>query len=469
MDKMLADIIRANQDSLLKKWEQKILEQIPVYRGKPVNQLRSNMNAGFLSLLEFIDTGKNTSLSKALRNTANVRLSENISVGEILRAILLAKSVVVEGISEHLNAEQQVKALLKLESFFIEAVAQFAELFQELRNELRYYKNIIGKEFEFDNIIGKSKKMREIFSLIPLVADTAATVLIYGKSGTGKELIAKAIHFHSLRRDHSFVAINCSALPETLLESEMFGYIKGAFTGATQDKDGLFQEAEEGTVFLDEIGDMSLALQAKLLRVLQEKEYKKVGGTKTFKADVRLITATNKDLRKEMSAGRFREDLYYRINVIAIHLPELRERKEDIPLLVNHFIEKFNNESRRNVQGISQDAMKALISYDWPGNVRELENVIERTVILCNCAEIKTEDFPKYILENNTPEINSLKDGSSSLINLPDKDEAEKRHIMEALISNRFNKSKTAADLLMDRKTLYRKIKRYGLDRKPLI
>ena len=463
MDKMLAKIIRDNQESLLRKWEQKILEQIPVYRGKPANQLRSNMKAGFLSLLEFIETGKNTSLSKALRTTANVRLSENISIGEILRAILLAKSVVVEGISEHLSAEQQVEALLKLESFFIEAVAQFAEMFQEMRKELKYYKNIVGKEFQFSNIIGKSKKMRDIFALIPLIADTTATVLIDGKSGTGKELIAKAIHFNSMRRNNNFVAINCSALPETLLESEMFGYVKGAFTGATQDRDGLFREAEGGTVFLDEVADMSLPLQAKLLRVLQEKEYKRVGDTKTIKADVRLIAATNKDLRKEIASGRFREDLYYRINVISIHLPELKERKEDIPLLVQHFMEKFNRESNRNVNKISSEAMKALIDHNWQGNVRELENVIERAVILCNSNEIKPENLPSSVLQNQIEENPAQYTSSSDETSYSESGQNEKQQIIDALIHNKYHRGRTAKELMIDRKTLYRKMKQYKL------
>jgi transcriptional regulator with PAS, ATPase and Fis domain len=462
MDKKLADIIKKHQKQILQRWEEQVLRKVPAYTAKHIDELRKNMRGGFDGLFEYLSTGKKQKLAESIQATANLRFSEGFGVGDVLKAILIAKPIIIDTLFDTFGNREHIDVFLTLEDFFIEAVSQFAQIFQEMRNEIKYLKNIVGKEFHFDNIIGKSKQMKDIFALIPLIAGTTAAVLVMGKSGTGKELIAKAIHFHSQRRDRNFVAINCSALPETLLESEMFGYVRGAFTGADQEKEGLFHEAEKGTVFLDEIGDMSLALQAKLLRVLQEKEYKKVGGTKTIKADVRLITATNKDLRAEMAAGRFREDLYYRINVISIYLPELKERKEDIPLLIQHFINKYNHESKRDIKGISQDALKALIDYNWQGNIRELENVIERAIILCNSTEIKPENLPSSMLENHPNTFNRNEANSPASLR-PSINEAEKTQIQEALDRNEYNRSKTAAELLIDRKTLYRKMKQYGL------
>lgn len=234
----------------------------------------------------------------------------------------------------------------------------------------------------FENIIGKSEKMQKVFEVVRKVADTNSNVLILGESGTGKELVARAIHFNSRRKDKPFVTVNCSALPETLLESELFGHMKGSFTGAVNNKEGLFEVASGGTIFLDEIGETPSPIQVKLLRVLQEKEFRRIGGTKDVRVDVRIIAATNKDLNRAVEEGSFREDLYYRLDVIPIHLPPLRERSEDIPILVQHFLTKFSQATGKNVQGITPEAIQLLKAQEWRGNVRELENVIERVMAL---------------------------------------------------------------------------------------
>src|SRR5690349_2863600 len=241
-------------------------------------------------------------------------------------------------------------------------------------------------------LIGDSPEMHNIFEVIAKVADSPSTVLITGESGTGKELVAKALHENSSRKNGPFIKINCAAIPKTLMESELFGYEKGAFTGATSSKPGRFELADGGTLFLDEIGEIPVEMQVKLLRVLQESEFERVGGIKTIKVDVRLITATNRDLQKECAAGNFREDLYYRLNVVPIHIPPLRDRREDIPLLVEHFVSKFNDRLKKNIEGIEPDALAALVQYHWQGNIRELENVLERTILFCEGPRISASD-----------------------------------------------------------------------------
>ncbi len=266
---------------------------------------------------------------------------------------------------------------------------------KDMVNEIRFLRSEISKKYDFENIIGNSKAIQDIFAKIKQIADSKTTVLITGESGTGKELIAKSIHYHSSRNNKPFIAINCAAIPDTLIESELFGHEKGAFTDASARRAGQFELANEGTLFLDEIGDLSLATQAKILRVLQEREFLRVGGVKTIKVDVRLITATNKDLEKATREGRFREDLFYRINVIPIYLPPLRERKEDIQLLIDHFINKKSIDGRK--RRFSQEAMDIMLNYHWPGNIRELENVIERVITLTTDNIIKIEDLPQNI------------------------------------------------------------------------
>jgi len=266
-----------------------------------------------------------------------------------------------------------------------------------LVRENRMLSQELQERFQFANIVGKSKAMRQVFEVIAKVAQTRASVLITGESGTGKELIARAIHFNSPRRDKPFVSINCSALPETLLESELFGHERGAFTGAYTQRKGRFELAHGGTLFLDEVGDMSPALQVKLLRVLQEMSFERVGGTRTLSVDVRLVAASNRDLRQQVAAGHFREDLYYRLKVVHIEVPPLRERRDDIPLLVQHFLKKTATANDLPRKKINPEALKILYNYPWSGNVRELENVIERTVILCDGDEIGPEDLPEEI------------------------------------------------------------------------
>ncbi|RPJ01154.1 MAG: sigma-54-dependent Fis family transcriptional regulator, partial [Deltaproteobacteria bacterium] len=269
----------------------------------------------------------------------------------------------------------------------------------QILQENRLLRQEVLKKFEFDRIIGKSKGMQEVFSLIEKVAPSSSTVIIYGGSGTGKELVAKAIHYHSPRADEPFIPFNCGAIPETLVESELFGHMKGAFTGAVQTKRGLFEEAEAGTLFLDEISTISLPAQVKLLRVLQEKEIMRVGSTERIKIDVRMIAATNEHLEAKMREGKFREDLFYRLHVFPISLPDLRDRREDIPLLAHHFLELSSKETKKELKGISREAMNILMEYDWPGNVRELENVIGRAAILAEKEYLTPEDLPKNLAE----------------------------------------------------------------------
>jgi two-component system response regulator PilR (NtrC family) len=268
---------------------------------------------------------------------------------------------------------------------------------RQLRQENMLLKRTLGLSHEFSNIIGRSESMLGVFKMIETVARTNSTILLTGESGTGKGLVAQAIHFHSLRRDKPMVSLNCGALPETLLESELFGHMRGAFTGAEQNKKGLLEVAERGTVFLDEIGEMSAVMQVKLLRVLQERRFRRVGGLEELTADIRVIAATNQDLTRAVAEGRFREDLYYRINVIPISLPPLRERREDIPLLAEHFLGKYSEQMGKPITGISRDAMDLLTAHDWPGNIRELENVLERAVALEATPSILADSLPETV------------------------------------------------------------------------
>jgi two-component system NtrC family response regulator len=276
-----------------------------------------------------------------------------------------------------------------------------------LKQENRALSQQLQERFNFGNIVGKSKVMRQVYEIIEKVAQSRASVLITGESGTGKELIARAIHFNSPRSEKQFITVNCSALPETLLESELFGHERGAFTGAVTQRKGRFELAHTGTLFLDEVGDMSPALQVKLLRVLQEMMFERVGGTKTLQVDARLVAASNRDLSREVEIGRFREDLYYRLKVVQIEIPPLRERQDDIPLLVHHFLEKVAKANGLPVKGVSHEALKHMYQHDWVGNVRELENVIERAVILCDGDEIRPQDLPEELFQRQLPGIST--------------------------------------------------------------
>lgn len=331
-----------------------------------------------------------------------------------------------------------------------------------LRNEAR-------SRYGFDKIIGANKGMQRIYDLIERVAPTPTTVLISGESGTGKELVARALHYNSQRNKKPFMSLNCAALPESLLESELFGHERGAFTGAIAMRKGKFEAADTGTMFLDEIGEMHLPLQAKLLRVLQEKSIERIGGNKTINVDVRIVAATNKNLEKEVKKGNFREDLFYRLNVVSIHIPPLRERIDDIPLLTNHFIKKYASLAGRPDLEISHAALSFLARQPWPGNVRELENAIERATILCNGNEIKVEDIsstPNTQGSDSTPQTSSFKtlpDGK-----LPDiLDAIEQQMVTDALKENDFVQTKAARKLGITKSLLQYKMRKYKIAARP--
>ncbi len=335
----------------------------------------------------------------------------------------------------------------------IEKALQVEDLTQEVA---RLRQEVEGR-YSFQNIIGKSPRMQAVFDLVERVAQTGASVIIYGESGTGKELVAKAIHFLSPRRHQPYIQVNCAALPETLLESELFGHERGAFTGAVARRQGRFELADGGTLFLDEIGELSPAVQVKLLRVLQEKAFERVGGGETLRVDVRIIAATNRDLSAAMAEGRFREDLYYRLNVVPITLPSLRERREDIPLLVEHFLKKFDGQGR--VVGLTPEASKLLTEYRWPGNVRELENAIERAVIICRQNRVTAEDLPPEVRDVAMPARRSgikLPEGGVSLR------EVEKELIRQALDRAGGNQTAAARLLGISRHTLLYRLQKYG-------
>lgn len=335
----------------------------------------------------------------------------------------------------------------------VSQVIERAVRYKMLEKENILLKRELEKKFGFDEIIGKSKKMEEIFELIRTVAESEAVVMIRGESGTGKELIARAIHANSKRKYGPLVALSCGALPDTLLESELFGFEKGAFTGAEYSRKGRIEMASGGTLFLDEIGDISPKTQVDLLRVLQEKSIYRLGSSKPINVDIRIISATHRNLEEDAREGKFREDLYYRLNVVTINVPPLRERKEDIPLLANHFLHKYIMANSKKISGISGEAMEILIGYHWPGNIRELENVIERSVVVCKSDEITSQDLSEVVqkIKSESP--------ARTL------DDSEKNHISRILEDNNWNISKSAAELGIDRATLYNKIKKYKIEK----
>ena len=340
-----------------------------------------------------------------------------------------------------------------------------AEERENLKKENRRLKEriqTIEGDYNFGSMVAKSKAMRDVFQLAEKAAQYKTTVLILGGSGTGKELIARGIHQYSQRSEAPLVPVNCGGIPETLLESELFGYKKGAFTGADRNKKGLFQEAESGTILLDEIGELPLNLQVKLLRVLQENEIRPIGDSRSMKIDVRVVAATAKNLEEEVHKGTFRKDLYYRLNVLTIKLPPLRQRTEDIPLLCKHFLHRFNNILGKEVTGLTPDAMVQLLDYDWPGNVRELENVLERAVLLSKGPYINAEDLPtQLIAQSQAGVLRSSYDQASLKESLTG---PERAIIRAALEANGWNRQETAKALQINRTTLYKKMKRLGLE-----
>lgn len=323
-----------------------------------------------------------------------------------------------------------------------------------LKIKLKELQDKIDRNFSFTSITGKAGSIANAIELAKKVAVTDTTVLLLGETGTGKELFAQAIHESSNRKNKPFIAINCSAIPKDLQESELFGYIKGAFTGAIKDKKGFFEAADGGTIFLDEIGDMSLETQSKFLRVLETNSLTKVGDTKTTHVDVRVISATNKDLKSEIEKGNFKNDLYYRLNTFTIYLPALRERIDDLELLINNFIENYNDKLKKNISKANEDFISGLRKYSFPGNIRELKNIIERAMILCKGNELTKEDLPEEIYQHKY----STEIQSDSL------KEIEKQHILKIFSENNSNKSITAEKLGIGAVTLYRKLKEYGVD-----
>ena len=336
---------------------------------------------------------------------------------------------------------------------------------QSLMSENLTLRSQLEQKYSLENIVSQDYKMSRIFDLVEAVADSKTTILMTGPSGTGKSMLARAVHYRSWRKSEPFVEVSCGALPETLLESELFGHVKGAFTGAVRDKEGKFLAANGGTIFLDEISSASPAMQVKLLRVLQDRKFEPVGSNKTITVDTRVVLASNTDLAEEVGAGRFREDLYYRINVVTVHIPPLAERIGDVPLLSEYFLKRFVLSHGRKKTGITPDAMECLQRYGWPGNVRELENVIERAVLLSKGNEVGIEDLPPVLIAQ------SQISNQQTLVSMGLKDalaEPEKAIIRTALDANNWNRQETAKALQINRTTLYKKMKRYDLETEPL-
>lgn len=331
----------------------------------------------------------------------------------------------------------------------------------KLVRENTILRSLMRDKYKFENIIGVSLQMQKVLELVEKVADTNVTVLVRGESGVGKELVARAIHYNSSRRARPLVVVNCGAIPEELLESELFGHEKGAFTGAIKTRYGRFELADGGTVFLDEIGDMSLNLQVKLLRVLQEKTFERIGASKTISVDIRVIAATHRNLEDLVRDNKFREDLYYRLNVIPIHIPPLRERRQDIPLLLNHFLERSNKINSASIEGLTERSLEILTGYDYPGNVRELQNIVERLVVLQKTGYVDVEDLPEKLHATKTPAAGEpdIDKGYDTLVS-----EYEKALILKALDRTKGVKSQAARMLNMNRTTLIEKMKRLGID-----
>ncbi|HOD35026.1 MAG TPA: sigma-54 dependent transcriptional regulator [Syntrophales bacterium] len=393
-----------------------------------------------------------------------IRLSGIEALGEIKD---FNPAIPVILMTAYASVETAVEALKKGAYDYLTKPLDFDELklaierameHSRLREENRLLRESLGLQFDRRNLIGRSAVMTRLLETVAQVAPSEATVLITGESGTGKEVIAGAIHYNSPRREEPFIKINCAAIPETLLESELFGHEKGAFTGAGRRREGKFRQADGGSIFLDEVSEMSLAMQVRLLRVLQEREITRVGGEEVIRVNVRVITATNRDLAAAIEAGRFRKDLFYRLNVVTLHVPPLRERKDDIPPLAEHFLKMFAEKNRKRVRGFTPQAMDRLLRYDWPGNVRELMNTVERGVVLTRSEYIDEGELTPVLLKE--PGEKTLPPGEAGAVSL---EALEKATILKTLDQTGGNKSEAARRLGITRRTLHQKLKKYGM------
>jgi DNA-binding NtrC family response regulator len=385
---------------------------------------------------------------EVLRRIKDLNEQTEVVIVTAVKSLKTAIEAIKLGASDYITKPFDTHDILSLIKRVVEK--------QELLKEVLYLRSEIARDHRFENLVGRNQRMQEIYDLVARIADNNATVLLSGESGTGKEVLARAIHQQSNRNQRPFVAVNCAAIPAELLESELFGHEKGAFTGAIATKVGKFELATGGSLFLDEVGSMRLDLQAKILRALQEREVERVGGTRTIKIDVRVIAATNRDLKKAVEEEAFREDLYYRLNVVPITLPDLKDRQEDIPLLANHFVQKFAQESNPAIREISKEAMAVLMSHTWPGNVRELENVIERAVTLGHGPAVLPADLPPHLAGGANPLERALAREATL-------EDLERDYIAMILQRTKGHQIRAATILGIDRRTLYRKIRRYGL------
>ncbi len=390
-----------------------------------------------------------------MRGTELVKQLKEIDAQALILLITAFGSIETAVEAMHAGAFHYVTKPFRTDEILLQVSRALEQ--RNLQSEVQRLRQQVHSHYGFENIIGQSPRMRQIFELVTHVSDLAVNVLIVGESGTGKELIARAIHQNGARSANAFIPINCAAIPDTLLESELFGYMRGAFTDAHKDRRGLFQAAKGGVLFLDEISEIPLGLQAKLLRVIEDKEVRPLGANQGEKVDVRLVSACNRDPERLVEEGRFRQDLYYRLNVIRIDLPPLRERAEDIPTLIEHFLQKFSNQAQRKLVGIEPEALTALATYHWPGNVRELEHTIERVVLLGKEPRIGLQDLPPSLVARNEAAV-PVAEAVAKSYTLRD---LERHYIMRVMETTNGNKTEAARILGVDRTTLYRKLEEY--------